>query len=133
VTETPPRTADRIPAPADLRDTAELACALTLLRDLAGLSVRDVAKAMGEPSGTLGGYFAGRHLPPVRTFTALLAACGVRAPDEVAAWHDALRRIRRTPGGRPRTPVPYMSCVPMTASSLSRAAPSVLGGASNHS
>jgi hypothetical protein len=36
------------------------------LRESRGLTVRDVAKLTGLPISTLGGYFAGRHLPPLK-------------------------------------------------------------------
>ena len=41
------------------------------------MTVREVAKALGERSGTIGGYFSGRHLPPTRLLPSLLEACGV--------------------------------------------------------
>lgn len=89
----------------------EFAASLTALRERAGRTVRDVAKLIDVPASTVGGYFGGRHLPPLKPPDAmprLLAACGVTDPDEVAAWADALNRIRRAPGPRPAdAPVPY--------------------------
>ena len=83
---------------------AELAAMLTLVRETAGLSIRDVARRTGIPSATLGGYYSGRHLParPHETLLPVLRACGVpesRFPD----WVSALVRARRAPGPRPQS------------------------------
>ncbi|WP_430784097.1 helix-turn-helix domain-containing protein [Actinoplanes sp. G11-F43] len=89
----------------------EFAAALTSLRERSGRTVRDVARLSGIAASTLGGYFSGRHLPPLKpagTMARLLAACGVDDPAEVAAWTEALHRVRRIPGPRPAgDPVPY--------------------------
>jgi len=77
---------------------------LSLARQQAGLTIREVARASGIPASTVGDYFAGRHLPPVRQpelLTRVLAACGVTDPEQADRWQEALTRIRRTPG-RPR-------------------------------
>lgn len=75
------------------------------------MTVRDVARATGVPHSTLGGYFSGRHLPPlsqVDLLPAILDACGTSDRDTVKRWQDALRRVRRAPGPRPASaPVPY--------------------------
>jgi hypothetical protein len=52
--------------PARIVSRRDFADELTRLRELAGLSVRDVAKAAGLPDSTMGDYFAGRHLPPLK-------------------------------------------------------------------
>lgn len=90
-------------------DTVEtFAQDLTDARREAGLSVRDVARETGIPSATLGGYFAGRHLPPANrpeVLLAVLRACGVPAAEHPAwrrrlvALHDRRRRpaVTRTP------------------------------------
>ncbi len=88
----------------------ELAAVLTALRERAGMTVRDVAKAADVPVATVGGYFSGRHIPPVAALaqtTAVLRACGV--PDEeLDSWLDAIARVRRAPGPRPGTKeIPY--------------------------
>jgi WD40 repeat protein len=66
---------------------------------------------MGIPDSTAGGYFGGRHLPPVRPsdlLPKLLEACGVRDIEVVEEWMRALSRVRRAPGRRPAgAPVPY--------------------------
>ncbi|MFF0723105.1 helix-turn-helix domain-containing protein [Micromonospora sp. NPDC003816] len=84
---------------------------LTQLRERAGLTVRDVAKAASIPYSTVGGYMSGRHLPPVseaHALTAILRACGVVDGAEVERWRLALSRVRRLPGPRPAdAPAPY--------------------------
>jgi WD40 repeat protein len=97
--------------PAGVMTRQDFAVVLTVLRERAGLTVRQVAAAAGLPSSTVGGYFGGRHLPPVSppsVLSDLLRACGVADPPTVEAWRTALLRVRRAPGPR-RTgdPVPY--------------------------
>jgi len=90
---------------AEISTIAEFAGELTRAREEAGLTVRDVAAAVNMPSSTVGGYFGGRHLPPVRQLDLLpriLAVCGIRDPDVVALWTAALARLRRAPGRGPR-------------------------------
>jgi len=64
---------------------------LTLLRDQADLTVRQVARAAGLPASTAGDYFSGRHLPAagqVRVLHKILSACGETDPDRVVwLWH----------------------------------------------
>jgi transcriptional regulator with XRE-family HTH domain len=74
---------------------------LTVVRRQAGLSLRELAKAAGIPLSTVGGYFAGSHLPYVgqaRVLETLLFACGVTDSAAVAQWMAAYDRARRTPG-----------------------------------
>jgi WD40 repeat protein/transcriptional regulator with XRE-family HTH domain len=105
-----------VPDPTTITDRPGFAQALTRLRERAGLSVREVARAAGVQASTAGGYFGGRHLPPATTpevLTALLDACGVRDPAEQTRWHDALLRVRRSPATRAAgSPPPYggLSC-----------------------
>lgn len=95
----------------DVSTRAELAEALSSLRLAAGLTVRQVADAIDVPASTVGGYFSGRHLPPVSQpdqFTNLLRTCGVTDDRELAHWQEVLNEIRRTPGPRPEgEPAPY--------------------------
>ena len=66
----------------------ELAAALTCLREGAGLSIRDLARAVGAPAATVGGYFSGRHVPGVAATPQLpevLGTCGV-PPDALGGW-----------------------------------------------
>ncbi|MFF4985569.1 helix-turn-helix domain-containing protein [Streptosporangium saharense] len=81
---------------------------LSLVRERAGRTVREVARATGIPDSTVGGYFSGAHLPSRKTLVDVLGACGVDDPDAVEEWVQALVRIRRSPGRRPiSAPVPY--------------------------
>lgn len=106
----------RTPLSADVDPDAlatrqEFAAALTVVRETAGLTVREVARAAGISASTVGGYFSGRHLPPLRPeggIRTILAACGVVEPEQVEAWQRALVRVRRAPGPRPAAlPPPY--------------------------
>ena len=84
---------------------------LTALRERASLTIRDVAKAVGVPDSTIGGYFSGRHLPPLRPpdqLQKILRACGVTDPVVIEEWVATLHRLRRLPGRRPAdAPIPY--------------------------
>ena len=83
---------------------------LTALRESAGLTIRDLAKAVGVPTSTLGDYFAGRHLPPVRRpelLTALLRECGVVDEAVHRAWADAVRRLRHSADRGTGAAAPY--------------------------
>ncbi len=84
---------------------------LTRSRQQAGRTVREVARSAGIPPSTAGDYFAGRHLPPAtqpELLRKILRACGEADPARLAAWSDALARIRRGPGRRPASPPPYL-------------------------
>ncbi|MEN3541058.1 helix-turn-helix domain-containing protein [Microbispora sp. ZYX-F-249] len=100
-----------IPAPSGIGTRQEFAEQLTLTRERAGLTVRDVANLVNVPFSTVGGYFSGRHLPPVKPRNLLqdiLRACGITDPVQVEEWFQALSRVRRAPGKRPaHAPVPY--------------------------
>ena len=92
----------------DVGTRQDFAKQLTQLRERAGLTVRDVARALKVPTSTIGGYFGGRYLPPPGQLRTLLLVHGVTDPDQVDSWLAALRRVRRAPGRRPAaTPVPY--------------------------
>jgi WD40 repeat protein/transcriptional regulator with XRE-family HTH domain len=92
----------------DVGTRQDFAEQLTLLRERAGLTVRDVARALKVPTSTIGGYFGGRYLPPPGQLRTLLLVHGVTDPDQVDSWLAALRRVRRAPGRRAAaTPVPY--------------------------
>ncbi len=88
--------------PEAIRSRRDLACALTVLRLNAGLSVRELATRLDVPVATIGDYFSGRHLPGPSRFPLLrrvLAECGV--VDEVAAqrWLLAVADLKRRPAG----------------------------------
>jgi len=88
--------------PSTLASREDFAVALTTLRNLLGLTVREVSRRTGIPSATLGGYFSGRHLPPVsqpQAFAALLATLGVGGAD-ADSWRDALIRLRGSASSR---------------------------------
>lgn len=92
-----------------LTTRAELAAALTEARERAGLTVREVARLADLPASTVGGYFSGRYPPSLRVLPALLEACGITEEVDHARWHEALRRVRRSPGPRPAgARVPYL-------------------------
>ncbi len=99
------------PDPTVIVTRQDFARTLSAVKERAGLTVRDVAKAVDVPVGTVGGYFSGRHLPGVKPPTLLsdiLRVCGVTDPVEVTEWVNALNRVRRAPGRRPAgAPVPY--------------------------
>lgn len=97
--------------PRTIASKDEFARALTALRTRVGLTVRDVAAAAGIPFQTVGDYLRGRHLPSPNTdaLDRILRACGVDDPSTLAAWGEALRRVRRAPGPRPRPrATPYL-------------------------
>ena len=73
------------------------------------MTVREVSRATGIPSATLGGWFSGRHLPPATQPAQLAAVFTVLGvPDtDLDQWREALHRVRRA--GRPRARVsPYL-------------------------
>lgn len=98
-------------APEDVVTREDLATALTARREARALTVRDVARRAGVPVATVGGYFSGRHVPPLAAtaqVTSVLQALGITDLDEVRRWLDAIARVRRTPVRRsPETPGPY--------------------------
>jgi WD40 repeat protein/transcriptional regulator with XRE-family HTH domain len=101
-----------VPDPSTITTRQDFAQALTALREQAGLTVREVARAAGLQPSTVGGYFGGRHLPPIGSTPGVLAdlltACGVTEPQEQQAWRDTLLLVRRTPAQRASSsPAPY--------------------------
>ena len=55
-----------VPDPGRITSQQDFGRELTLARQQAGLTIREVAKASGIPVSTVGDYFAARHLPPAR-------------------------------------------------------------------
>ncbi len=93
-----------VPDPGRITNQQDFGRELTLARQQAGLTIRDVAKASGIPVSTVGDYFAARHLPPARQpelLPSILAACQITEAGQVDRWLQALNRVRRAPG-RPR-------------------------------
>ncbi|HST66340.1 MAG TPA: helix-turn-helix domain-containing protein [Mycobacteriales bacterium] len=99
------------PDPDLVTTRADFARDLSRLREQAGLTVREVARAVGIRDSTAGGYFSGRHLPGPRSqqlLAGIVRVCGVTDPEEVERWVRALVRVRRAPGPRPAgEPAPY--------------------------
>lgn len=93
---------------------SEFAAALTAIRQQADLSIRELARTVGIPPATIGGWFSGRNLPQPGHLTGLrhlLAVCGV--PDaDVPSWLDLVERVRATGTGaadRPSSPYPGLT------------------------
>ncbi len=111
MTEPVPLPEDR-PDPDRVTHREDFGRELTLLREQAGLTVRQVAGRSGSyrSHSTIGDWFAGRGLPSTSSRALLvrvLAACGVEEPVAVARWLHAWQRSRRTTGRRPNGPEPY--------------------------
>ncbi|MGW4295168.1 nSTAND1 domain-containing NTPase, partial [Micromonospora chersina] len=102
--------------PSRIEGRADFAAALTARRELAGLTVRQVAAKAGgySASSTIGDWFAGRGLPSLASqdlFLKVLTVCQV-LPTEIDEWLDAWRRVRRRPGPRPQRLDPYRGLAP---------------------
>lgn len=94
--------APRAAAPEHFGDRSDFGRALTALRLGAGLTIRQLSRITGIPSATLGGYFTGRHLPPLsqpEQYAAMLTALGVEEADQ-DTWRQALIRLRKLPASR---------------------------------
>ena len=106
-----PRGDPEQPDPRRIATPPDFGRELTLARQRAGLTVREVARAVGIPASTAGDYFAGRHLPPPSQpglLPRILRTCGVTDQAQLSDWMSALNRIRRGPGRRPAaTAAPY--------------------------
>jgi transcriptional regulator with XRE-family HTH domain len=102
------------PDRVDTRST--FAHELTLAREQAGLTVRELARRVGLPTATVGGYLSGRHLPATSQtalFAALLAECRITGEQEVERWLAALTRVRSVSDGRAaRVAAPYRGLEP---------------------
>lgn len=65
--------------------------------------MRELATRAGLPPATADGYVRGKHLPSpaqIGPFCSLLVACGITDKRELAAWQEALARIRASSDGR---------------------------------
>src|ERR1700722_18682127 len=99
-----PRGDPEQPDPRRIATPPDFGRELTLARQRAGLTVREVARAVGIPASTAGDYFAGRHLPPPSQpglLPRILRVCGETDPAQLREWVSALNQIRRGPGRRP--------------------------------
>jgi WD40 repeat protein/transcriptional regulator with XRE-family HTH domain len=98
------------PDPRRIATQPDFGRELTRARQRAGLTVREVARAVSIPASTAGDYFAGRHLPPPSQpglLPRILRVCGETDPGRLSEWMSTLNRIRRGPGRRPTAEVPY--------------------------
>jgi WD40 repeat protein/transcriptional regulator with XRE-family HTH domain len=104
------------PDPTPVQTRSDFASALTAVRERAGKTVRDVSRSTGISVSTVGGYFSGRHLPPLKPtgqLAAILDACEVTDQATREAWDAALLRVRKAPGPRPVDAVaPYRGLAP---------------------
>ncbi|GIH23434.1 hypothetical protein Aph01nite_17440 [Acrocarpospora phusangensis] len=92
------------PDPDRVVTREDLARELTLLRNSARKTIRELGKAVGVPYGTLGGWFRGANLPlasQADQYERVLVTCGVTEKDDLDRWVQALLRVRRLPGRRP--------------------------------
>lgn len=87
---------DSTPDPTRIVSPSDLGRELTLVRERAGLTIREVSRRTGLLTSTLGGYFSGRHRPPLDGLERVLGACGC-TDEEAEPWRDALLRLRRIP------------------------------------
>ncbi|OLF11327.1 nSTAND1 domain-containing NTPase [Actinophytocola xanthii] len=108
-----------IPSPAAVHTKRDFGRALTATREAAGLTVRDLARRVGVPLGTVSGWCTGRHLPTLSQrdlFLRLLASCGVGDDDQVEEWLACWLRLRRPLGHqRSDAPTPYRGLEPFQA------------------
>ncbi|MFD9739640.1 helix-turn-helix domain-containing protein [Umezawaea sp. NPDC059074] len=94
--------------PDRFTDRSQFGAGLTAVRERAGLSIRDLARALRIPPATAGDYCSGRTLPPARmapVLTGFLGLCGVHDRAAVDAWQRALLRLRHD--GAHTAPSPY--------------------------
>lgn len=113
------------PDPGRIVTRQDFAAELRLAKGQRNLSVRDLAKQTKIPVSTLGGYFAGQHLPalkPPNQLGRLLKALGIDRADEIAAWLEALRRARRSIS-RETPPRSLTAAYPAAVQTLSTRAP----------
>lgn len=97
------------PDPDRVVTRGDLARELTLLRNQARKTIRELGKAVDMPYGTLGGWFRGANVPlasQTAQYEKVLATCGVTEPEALERWVAALWRVRRAPGRRPSDQVP---------------------------
>ena len=106
---------EKIPRPSTVVTKRDFGLVLTALRENAGFTVRELARKLDVPLGTVSGWCTGRHLPTLSQkdmFLRLLATCGVEHGAE-EEWSACWLRLRR-PLGQQRTdaPTPYRGLEP---------------------
>ncbi|MFI9559435.1 nSTAND1 domain-containing NTPase [Nonomuraea endophytica] len=98
-----PVTSREDPDPDRVATREDLARELTLLRNTARKTIRELGKAVDVPYGTLGGWFRGANVPlasQADQYEKVLLTCGVTDPEQRERWVRALLRVRRVPGRR---------------------------------
>ncbi|WJK33077.1 tetratricopeptide repeat protein [Solwaraspora sp. WMMA2065] len=89
------------PDPRRIVTRHDFGAELTLARQASGLSVRQVASRVAVPASTVGGYFAGTHLPglqPPGLLERILRLLGTTDPADLTAWRSAYWRLRQAGG-----------------------------------
>jgi tetratricopeptide (TPR) repeat protein/transcriptional regulator with XRE-family HTH domain len=89
----------RAPDPRRIVTRHDFGQELTLAKEHAQFTVRQIAENAGIPASTVGGYLAGRHLPdryPPDLLQRVLRACGITDRDTLALWQQAYWRVRRS-------------------------------------
>ena len=101
----------RSPDPTRIATPSDFGGELSLAKEAAGLTVRQLANKSAVPRATIQGYLSGDHLPQPNYLSPLiriLEACGQGGAQTLDLWVDALTRARRVPGRRPASsPQPY--------------------------
>jgi energy-coupling factor transporter ATP-binding protein EcfA2 len=103
--------------PQSLSNQDDFVAALVELLRKSGMSRREVQRQLARAEirekpapATVANWFTGQHLPNHQltpAFVQMLIIMGVQKED-LAAWQDALRRVRSAPGPRPSaSPSPY--------------------------
>jgi Helix-turn-helix. len=113
------------PDPRRIATRRDFGVELTLARRRRGLSIRSVARAIGVPVSTVGGYFAGSHLPalhPPDLLSQLLRVLGIDDEDEITLWWQAYWRVRG-PVGEQSGSAPVDGGSPLAQVSVSIEAP----------
>lgn len=106
-------------SPATVLTKKDFGRVLTLWRESAGLTVRDLARKADVPAGTVSGWCTGRHLPTLSQkalLLRLLAACGVADGADTQEWVACWLRLRRPLGQlRAEAATPYRGLEPFQA------------------
>jgi WD40 repeat protein len=106
-------------SPATVLTKKDFGRVLTIRRETAGLTVRDLARKAAVPAGTVSGWCTGRHLPTLTQkmmFLRLLATCGVIDDADTQEWVACWLRLRRPLGQKgAEAPTPYRGLEPFQA------------------